>query len=206
MTAPDIDTLLFDLAGVLINWDARPLYEDVFAGDEQAVRAFFNDTLTPEKQAQIAKGRPTQELLAELAKAHPHQKHALDAWWTRWDEMLTGAFEETVALTRALRNHGYRTCVLGNWGREELDRARPRFSFLDEFDGVVVSGDVGSMKPEDAIFEAAIERLELRPGRTVFIDDKAENVDAGKRHGFHGHVFTDASTLNQYLTTKGIVL
>ena len=197
-------TFLFDLAGVLVRWDPMPLYLEIFKGDKRAVKTFFTDILGPSAQNEVSRGRATLDIIAELAERHPDYREALEAWWHRWPEMVESSFEETVAITRRLRNKNYRTCILGNWGRDEFDRARERFAFLNEFDGVVISGDVGAMKPEDAIFVAAIDRLELKPDRTLFIDDRAENVAAAQRHGFHGHVFADAPGLDVALRELGV--
>jgi 2-haloacid dehalogenase len=192
------DTFLFDLAGVLIHWDAEPLYLQIFDGNRDAVRVFFERVFTAPHQNAISKGRPVLDVTRELIELHPEYRLALEAWWQRWPDLID-SLEDTVEITRRLRAGGHRTCILGNWGREEFDRATAIFEFLGEFDGTVISGDVGAMKPEPAIYQAAVERLGLVPERTLFVDDRCENVEAAKNYGFIGHVFHNAAGLEHCL-------
>ena len=198
-------TFLFDLAGVLINWETMPFYREVFAGDEKAVTRFFNTVLTQQHLSEISKGRSTQAVLQELKATHPDYTEALDAWVDGWDRMVTGPIEGTLDITRELRARGYRTCILGNWSRDEFERARRRFSFLDEFHGVVISGDHGVMKPSPEIFQIAGSTLGLNPTATVFVDDSAGNVAAAAQLGFDAIHFTDPEGLRKILTERGFL-
>ncbi len=199
MSRPTPNTFLFDLAGVLIRWNATPLYLQLFDGNQAAVNHFFSEVFTAGYQNEISKGRPTLDVIAELTELHPAHRIPLQAWWQRWPELI-GSFDDTVAIARRLHAGGHRIFILGNWGREEFDRARQMYDFLDEFDGAVISGDVGAMKPESAIYRTAIERLGLLPEHTLFIDDRGENVDAAKQHGFLGHVFEHPEGLERCLS------
>ena len=140
-------TFLFDLAGVLINWETMDLYEEIFDGDREAVTQFFETVLTQHHLSEISKGRPTRDVLDQLKVTHPDYAAPLDAWMDDWDRMVTGPIEGTVDIARELREQGYATYILGNWSRDEFDHASARFTFLDEFHGVVISGDHGVMKP-----------------------------------------------------------
>ena len=196
-------TFLFDLAGVLINWETMSLYEDIFAGDRKAVSRFFETVLTQPHLSEISKGRPTREVLDELKLAHPDYTEALDAWLDGWDRMVTGPIEGTVGITRELRVRGYKTYLLGNWSREEFDRARARFDFLDEFHGVFISGDHGVMKPSAEIFEIATNTFHLTPADTIFVDDTQGNVNAAKELGFDAVHFTGPEALRTLLGERG---
>ena len=117
--------------------------------------------------------------------------------------MVTGPIEGTVGITRELRDRGYQTYLLGNWSREEFDRARARFDFLDEFHGVVISGDHGVMKPSAEIFEIATNTFHLTPADTIFVDDTQGNVNAAKELGFDAVHFTGPEALRTLLGKRG---
>lgn len=198
-------TFLFDLAGVLINWEVMPLYREIFADDDMAITCFFDTVLTTQRLNEISKGRATHTVIEELKIAHPDYHRALDAWVDDWDRMVTGPIEGTVEITRELRELGFSTYILGNWARGEFERARRRFPLLDEFHGVVISGDHGVMKPSPDIFNIASTTLGLTPANTVFIDDSARNVRAAAQLGFDAIVFTDPIALRNVLTTRGFL-
>ena len=196
---------LFDLAGVLIKWETTRLYDEIFAGNKSAIAIFFESVLTEERLSEISKGRPSSEVLHELKLANPDYARALDAWVLDWDRMVTGPIEGSVDIARDLRQHGFSTYILGNWSREEFDRARARFPFLDEFHGAVISGDHGVMKPSPAIFQIATRSLGLVPRETLFIDDTLRNVDAAKKLGFKAVQFTNPRALRKTLTERGFL-
>jgi putative hydrolase of the HAD superfamily len=91
---------------------------------------------------------------------------------------------------RALRGAGLRTALLSNsWGRDEY----PRADFPELFDAVVISGEVGMRKPEEAIFLYAAQALGLTPQDCVFIDDVEANVNAAVACGMAGVLHTEAA-------------
>ncbi len=205
MSEPEIGDFLFDLAGVLIEWRVEPLYMDLFGGDRARFRYFFDEVLTVERQREICRGKPVAAALDELATLHPDCSEAIRAWDERWDEMVVGPIDGTVEFARSLRARGIGTHLLGNWSREEFDRARRRFGFLSEFSGAVIAGDHGIMKPDPRIFVVARERFGLDPGSTVFVDDSPANVAAATALGFRGIVFESPGQLRRDCETRGWV-
>ena len=203
MTEPHPSDFLFDLAGVLIEWRVEPLYLALFDGDRERLRHFFTRVFTVEKQREICLGRPIGEVLDELTLRHPEHAEAIRAWDEHWDEMVSGAIEGSVAVARALRERGRRTFLLGNWSREEFDRATRRFDFLSEFADAVIAGDHGVMKPDPRIFRIAIERFGLEAERSVFVDDSPANVEAAAALGFHGVLFESPRALRREFEERG---
>ena len=197
MTEPVSRDFLFDLAGVLIDWRAEPLYMAIFDGDRERYRHFFSNVFTVEKQREICKGRPVAAVLDELASHHPEYAEPIRAWDERWDEMVVGAIDATVVLARSLRAQGFGTYLLGNWSREEFDRAARRFAFLAEFAGAVIAGDHGIMKPDPRLFSIAVARFGIEPATTVFVDDSVANVAASVKLGFRGIVFESPEQLRR---------
>src|SRR4051795_7760045 len=174
MNASRISAVVFDLGGVLIDWDPRYLYRTLF-DDEDAMEDFLATVTTPEWNRAQDAGRPWAEAIEELAARHPEHRHLIEAYWRRWSETLGDAIEPTVALLDELRRTGVRLYALSNWSGETFPIARPRYPFLGWFDGIVISGDEGVIKPDARIFSVLAERYGLDPGATVFIDDHEPN-------------------------------
>jgi 2-haloacid dehalogenase len=194
---------VFDLGGVLIDWDPRHLYRGLF-DDEAAMEAFLTEVVTPEWNARQDAGRPLSEAIAELVARHPGQRDLIEAFQRRWPETLGGAIDGTVAIVRRLRASGTRVLALSNWSAETFPIARRRFPFLAWFDGIVISGEVGAIKPDPRILEHLIDEHGVDPTAAVFIDDRPANVDAARRHGFTAIRFVDPPTLRRDLRQLGL--
>ena len=199
-----ITAVTFDLGGVLIDWNPRHLYRQFFGADEAAMERFLADVCTPEWNAQLDAGRPFAEAVDEVLVAHPDQAELITAYYHRWQEMLGPAFEETVAILREVRAAGYATYALSNWSAETFEVTRQRYPFLDDMDGILISGEVGVGKPDPAIFRAFLARFGLVAGETVFIDDSERNVAAAASLGIVAIQFKGAALLRADLRNMGL--
>ena len=198
------DTVVFDLGGVLIDWDPRYLYRHLF-DDEAAMERFLAEICTPLWNHQQDAGRSWHEAVAMLSAEHPQHAAMIAAFHTRWPEMLGGAIEPSVGVLDELRGRGLRLYALTNWSRETFPVARERYDFLRWFDGIVVSGEEGLAKPDPVIFQRTIERFSLVPRQTIYIDDAPRNVAAAFQAGMHGLQFRDAETLRAQLCRLGVL-
>jgi 2-haloacid dehalogenase len=196
--------VVFDLGGVLIDWDPRYLYRKLLA-DEAAVEEFLTTVCTPEWNVEQDRGRPFAEGIAELVERHPVHAAAIAAYHQRWPEMLGGAIAGTVELLAELRAAGVALFALTNWSAETFGIARERFEFLDWFDGVVVSGEERMVKPDPAIFRLLLDRFGLAPEATCFVDDSPANVAAARELGLDGVRFHDPDQLRKDLTGRGLL-
>jgi 2-haloacid dehalogenase len=201
-----ITTVVFDLGGVLINWDPRHLYRKFFGDDEVAMERFLTEVCTMEWNAQLDAGRPFGEAVAALAAAHPDQADLINAYRDRWPEMLGEPLGETVVILRELRRAGYRTYALSNWSAETFAITRSLHPFLGELDGILISGEVGVNKPDPAIFRELFSRFDIWPAKTVYIDDWDLNVAAAAGLGMTAVQFFDAARLRADLRALGLPL
>jgi 2-haloacid dehalogenase len=199
-----ITAVVFDLGGVLIDWNPRFLYRKLFDGDEAAMERFLAEVCTLEWNGELDAGRPFAEGVAELAALHPDQADLIRAYHSRWEEMLGDGFPETVAIMREVKTAGLRTFALSNWSAETFPVTRPRYPFLAEFDGILISGEAGVRKPDEAIFRQFLTRFGLAPEATVFIDDWDLNIETAARLGMITIQFVDAATLRSDLRRLGL--
>jgi 2-haloacid dehalogenase len=202
----EITAVAFDLGGVLIDWNPRHLYRKLFGTDEAGMERFLADVCTPHWNARLDAGRPFAEGVAELVAAHPEQARMIEAFRSRWPEMLGGPIEGTVAILRELRGAGLRTYALSNWSAETFTITKPLYPFLADMDGILISGEVGVGKPDPAIFREFLTRFGLAAGATVFIDDHQPNLAAAAALGLRAIRFTDPDRLRADLRNVGLPL
>lgn len=195
-----IDTVIFDLGNVLIDWNPRYLYRKLFGGDTDAMERFLSEVCHAEWNERQDAGRTWQEAIEEATARHPEHEQLIRAYHLRWQEMLGGAIQESVAILHELRKRGTRLLALTNWSRETFPVALARFEFLHWFDGILVSGEERLIKPDPAIFRLLISRFGLDVSRAVFIDDSLRNVEGARRAGLRAIQFEGAANLRRDLT------
>ncbi len=196
---------VFDVAGVLVEWNVKALYGPLCGHSGRDLEQIVNYVLGPSTQAEISRGMPIEPLLERLKHRFPEWKDEISAYWARWDEMFVGVISGSVAVAEEIKERGHWLYVLGNWGRDEFERARPKMPFIELFDGVLLSGDCGLLKPEPEIYAWAEQQFTLNPKKTVLIDDREENVLAAVNRGWNGIVFRDPRQLYRTLMDYGIL-
>lgn len=199
-----VDTVVFDLGGVLIDWNPRYLYRKLFVGDEAGMERFLAEVCSQDWNECQDAGRSWAEGIAEAVARHPQHEPLIRAYRERWEEMLAGPLHDSVALLERLHAHGVRLLALTNWSAETFPLARRLFPFLGRFEGILVSGDEGLKKPDPAIFRLLVARYALQPERSLFIDDSPRNVAAASALGFRALRFTDAEALRAALLAHGL--
>jgi len=205
MANPGRSIVVFDLGGVLIDWDPRHLYRKLFAGDEAAMEHFLATVCTHEWHRHHDAGRSLAEGVRTLKDLHPDKAELIDAFGTRQGEMLAGSIAGAVEILKELRDRDVPLYALSNWPAETFPLARQRFDFLGWFRGILVSGEIGAIKPEPRIYEVLLERFAIDPQSAVFIDDVAVNAAAARAFGIHAIHFTTPAALRAELVALGLL-
>ena len=194
--------VLFDMGGVLIDWRPRYLFEQHFPGDEAGMRAFF-DVL---RHAGLETcRRPFADVVPGYKADHPHYAALFDVFERDWAGFMRGNLPDSVALIDELRAAATPLFGLTNWPAETFPPEGEAFGFLEHFEDIVVSGEVGLIKPDPAIYHLTLERFDLAPEEVLFVDDLAVNVEAAQALGLHAHHFRDAAELRQILVAHGLI-
>ena len=200
-----VSAVVFDLGGVLIDWDPRYLYRQLFDGDEAGMERFLAEVCTPAWNAEQDAGRPWTEAVELLVQEYPQERERIEAYHARWEEMLGGAIDETVEVLRELQDRPVRLFALSNWSAETFPIARRRYPFLGWFDGIVISGEVGICKPDERVFRHLITTHTIEPETTVFVDDSNVNVEAARGVGMMAIPFTGGRELREELVQLGVL-
>jgi 2-haloacid dehalogenase len=205
MTAGASRVVIFDIGGVLVDWNPRYLYRRLFPDDAAGMERFLAEVCTPEWNLRQDAGRPFAEAVAELVGSYPAQAELIRAYHERWEETLGGAIDGSVAVLGEVRDAGHRLLALTNWSHETFPLARRRYRFLDWFQGIVVSGEEQLIKPDPRLYTRLIERYRVDPAHALFIDDSQRNVEAAVALGIHGIHFRSPSALRDQLIALGVL-
>lgn len=197
-----IEAVVFDLGGVLIDWDPRYLYRQLFA-DPADMEEFLGSVCTPDWHRAHDLGVHIAESCEQLAVRHPEHRDLIMLWAERGEEMAAGQFDDTVELLSELKASGMPCYALSNMEPDAFELRLARFGFMQWFDAHVISGIEGVAKPDRRIFEILLSRHGLRPERCVFVDDKARNVDAARELGLVALHFSSAPKLRRDLQALG---
>lgn len=203
--ADRIDHIVFDIGKVLIHYDPDILFRRLIPDDERR-RSFFMDICTQEWNVEQDRGRPWADGEALLIARHPDRADDIRAFRKHWHEMVPYAHADTVAILESLLDQGRDVTMLTNFAADTYAEARERFPFLNRPRGVTVSGEVGIIKPDLAIYERHARDFGLTPAATLFIDDSLHNVAGARAAGWQAVHFTDAPTLADDLAARGIAV
>ena len=203
MLSGKINAVVFDLGGVLIDWNPRHLYRRLFA-DPGEMEDFLARVCTADWHRQHDLGADIRQSCEQLARQHAHYRDMIMAWADRGEEMAAGQFDQTVNVLRTLKAGGLRCYALSNMEREVFAIRSARFPFMKWFDGQVISGFEGVAKPDSRIFEVLLARYGLDPEATVFVDDSKQNVEAARDLGFNVVHYTSADQLKRELRAIGL--
>jgi 2-haloacid dehalogenase len=199
-----IDAVVFDLGGVLLDWDPRYVYRRLFA-DPAAMEDFLGSVCTSDWHRAHDLGADITESCEQLALRYPEHRDMIMVWAQRGEEMVAGQFDDTVELLSEVKASGMPCYTLSNMEPDAFAVRQDRFPFMGWFDAHVISGLEGVAKPDPKIFEILQHRHGLRPQATVFIDDQARNVDAARELGLITVQFSSATQLRQDLQALGAV-
>lgn len=200
-----VAAVVFDLGGVVVDWNPRHLYRQLFADDDE-LETFLGEVCTLAWHAQHDGGRPMAETIPLLAAQHPSYANEIHAWRERYVDMIGGYLDGIPALIGELRALGVPLYALTNMPADVLDDLLAAHPVLSGFDGMVVSGQELVMKPDPEIYRRLATRFGLVPRQTVFVDDVAVNVDAAWEQGFRAVRFESEAHLRDLLVRWGVPL
>lgn len=195
-----IDTIIFDLGGVLVDWNPVYLYRKVFNGDEEKMNWFLQNVCTMDWNMEQDGGRTIAEGNAIKIAEFPEYEDLINLYYGKWTQMLSGPITENVELFKKLKKSGnYKIYALTNWSNEKWDIAVEIFPFFRDFDGVVVSGKEKIRKPSPEIYNLILNRYQINPEKAIFIDDNIDNIVAAKTFKIQGVHFKSDSSLKKEL-------
>jgi 2-haloacid dehalogenase len=200
-----IETIIFDLGGVLIDWNPQNVYQTSFDGNTEKINWFLNNVCTMDWNVAQDAGRTIEEANRIKIAEFPEYEKEIKMYYSEWPKMLSGVIKGTFDIFEALKkSKNYNYYALTNWSAETWPIAVDTFPFLKTFEGVVVSGEVKMRKPFDPIYNHILDKFNLDPKTCIFIDDNIDNIATANRLGIHGIHFQSSEQLAKELKKLGI--
>jgi 2-haloacid dehalogenase len=200
-----INTIIFDLGAVLIDWNPHYMYSTLF-DDEQEMKNFLATVCTPDWNEEQDAGRSLQEGTEILVQQFPEHEANIRAFYSRWEEMLGDPFWDTVEIFKELKeSNKYKIYALTNWSAETFPVALERYDFLNWFDGIVVSGAEKMRKPTPEFYRILLNRYGIKAEEALFIDDNYRNILAAEKLGIQSIHFISADKLRERLEEFNIL-
>lgn len=196
----NIKNIIFDLGGVLVDWNPDKVFIKVFEGDKQKMDYFYAEVCTHDWNENQDAGYPMAKATEERVALFPEFEKEIRMYYDRWDEMLGDQIQGTVDILKKLTNSPeYKVVALTNWSHETFPKAIKKFEFLQWFEGILVSGVEKTRKPFPEIYELTLNRFDLKAKESLFIDDNLRNVEAARALGIHSIQFHSPEQLAQEL-------
>ncbi|HAV76898.1 MAG TPA: HAD family hydrolase [Anaerolineae bacterium] len=202
---PNITAIIFDYGNVLIEWNPRYVYNRYFHNDPKGMERFFKEVDFMGWNALQDKGRSFKEGVADLSAQFPHHAHLIQAYHDHWKDSIGVAYTDTVDIMKHLKAKGYPLYGLSNWSAETFPYAREKYDFFDLFDGMVISGEVGYVKPEPQIYHLMLEKIGKPAEECLFIDDSLPNINQANTMDFNTIHFSSPEQLKQDLIQLGLL-
>lgn len=198
-----VKAVVFDIGNVLIEWQPERFYDREIGPEARA--AMFSEVDLHGMNDRVDAGENWRATVYEWAERYPPHRDAIRMWHDRWIELASPVIPHSLQLLRTLRKRGVPVFALTNFGIESFAYAQSIYRFLEEFDRRYVSGHMGLIKPDPAIYAAVEADCGLAPEALLFADDRAENIAAAEARGWQGHVFTDPQGWADRLVDEGVL-
>ena len=195
--------IVFDLGGVLIDWNPRYLYSSIFE-TKDSMEFFLSNICTMDWNEEQDGGRSIKMANEILINEYPEYTSEIFAYYNEWEKMLNGAIKETVEILKSIRAKYDDVYALTNWSAETFPIAQERYPFLDWFDGILVSGAENLKKPDPRIYQLLLEKFDLDSSNCLFIDDNHRNVKAAEKEGISSILYQNPTQLKEQLDLNGI--
>ena len=196
--------VVFDLGNVLIRWDRRLLFEQLIS-DPDELQHFLDHVFTMDANKELDRGVPLGEVAAAVAAEHPDQRDTIMAFAARWKETLGGVIEESVEILEELHGAGAPLYALTNLGKDTFASIEADYPFFSRFEGMVVSGREGVIKPDPGIYQILCDRYGFAPHEAIFIDDSGANIATAMSLGFDALLFENPGRLRQQLIERSLL-
>lgn len=199
-----VHSIIFDIGNVLVRWDPRYLYEELIA-DAEELEHFLSEVVTLEWHTAHDAGLPMEEGVRQLSGKYPHYADLIDLFRARWFDTIGPTIQGSVDILSKLAERQIPLYALTNFSAETFPRFYEENSYMHHFKDILVSGEVGLIKPDPRIFKLSAQRFSIDPGTSLFIDDRKANIEAAKKTGFQTHLFESPELLAEQLKSLNVL-
>ena len=189
---------LFDLGGVFFDWHPKHFYKSIFSSEKE-MNYFLTYICNDEWNIKQDAGKLIKDAENELIQKFPNYSKEIKMYYANHRKMIRAIYQSSVDKLLELKSLNYLCYALSNWSAETFVGMIEDYPFLNKFDDLLISGQNNLKKPDIAIYELAISRFKLIPEKTVFIDDKLENILVARQLNFKTIHLINPNLINEEL-------
>lgn len=204
MTSP-IKAIVFDYGNVLLTWNPRNIYNRYFPNDPEGMEHFFQEVDFMDWNALQDKGRSFKDGVADISARYPQYAHLFQAYHDHWKDSIGEPLWDTVKIMERLKQKGYPLYGLSNWSVETFPYVRKKYDFFDLLDDMVISGEVGHVKPKPEIYHILLRKIGKPADECLFIDDSLPNIQQAQELGFDAIRFESPEQLESALQERNLL-
>ena len=198
-----IKTIIFDIGNVLAHFRWEDYINDAGYTDDMKEKVSKATVLSPRWDELDRGARDEKDIIAECVSAEPEaEKEILQLF--NDSSQLVKEYAYSSKLLRTLKDNGYKVYLLSNYPRFSFKYAKENFGFFNYIDGMVVSYMVKTIKPEPEIYQILIDKYNINPEETVFLDDHIVNIDGAKPFGLNTILVESYDQMISELTKLGV--
>ena len=198
-----MEVVVLDIGNVLIEWQPERFF-DARVGEARR-RDLFAAIDLHAMNDRVDSGETFHDVLEETRAANPAFDHEIALWRDNWVELAGPEIPRSVRLMKVLQAKGISVVSLTNFGIQTYEMARPVWPFLSAFDRDHISGHLGVIKPDPAIYEAVERSTGLTGDALLFADDRADNIAAADARGWRTHLFDGPDGWAARLVAEGLL-
>ena len=204
MNKAGIKNIIFDVGDVLIDFRYEEYMRDL-GFSEDVIRLFVENMILSEHWHQLDLGEMDEDEAPDhFMRIIPGHDTEVRAFWEHIADIVA-EYPEAAPLITDLKRSGYSVYLLSNYPPKLADLHWRVFTFMDQLDGMVISGREHITKPDPAIYELLVSRYGLKMEECLFIDDREINVEAAAKLGMDAILFTGYDALRAELKNKGLL-
>lgn len=193
-----IDNVIFDVGNVLLTYSPDKLLRDLLPDQPELYPALKDRVFHSPYWPMLDRGLMTsEEAIEPMSALRPDLKPAITRIMTGWID-LKDVIAEGVQTLEKCKAMGKRLYVLSNYNDKAFAYIRQKYDFWNLFDGFLISGEEGLIKPDPAIYKLLIDRFQLDPARSLFIDDSHVNIEGALYCGLQGVCFSREGKLREF--------
>ena len=194
-----IKNIIFDFGGVLVDWNPHYLFDKYF-NDINESNYFVENVCNSEWNAEMDGGKTFEQAVRERSEMFPKYAEALKLYQTNWMDTMGEEIPGMYDLIKSLKANGFPIIYgLTNWSAETFPTVQKTYRIFSLIDKIIVSGEVKQLKPNPEIFYTLLNKFDLKPEESLFIDDNLKNVEGAKAVGINAVLFRGVEKLREDL-------
>ncbi len=194
-----VKNVVFDLGNVLLDFNSDEIIAD-YVKDEKLHQQISENIFNSKEWILLDRGEITaKEATNRFINRMPDKEKLVREIMDNWKHYLT-PIQVNVEVLNNIAQKPINLYVLSNFHKEAFEEVYEKYDFFNHFDGMIISYREKTVKPERKIYEKLINRYNLKPDTTLFIDDSERNIEAAKKLGFKTIHFNDNMKLSNSIT------